>query len=597
MQNLKKLSFLLSSEERFRAILLLLMTLVMALIEMLGVASILPFIAVISNPQIIETNTILSTVYEIVTNFGINNEQEFLIAMGFCVFLLLIISISFKSLTIYIQIRYVKLCEYNIAVRLIKGYLHQPFSWFLMHNSSILGKKILQDVGNVVNIGILPMMNLITNSFITLSLFILLITVEPKLTSIAIITISSFYALIYLFNLNLLKKIGKEVFKANEERYKISSEAFGAFKEMKIGGLEETYTNQFSKPSKSMAQNSALWGILNQIPRFALEAVTFGGMLLIVLFFMTITGDITKVLPIIALYAFAGYRLMPALQKIFISFTSLRFVGPALDSLYNDLKNLKPKTQKENKETLKLNKNIFLKNIYYNYPNASKTALKNINLNIPVNKTIGLVGATGSGKTTTIDVILGLLEPEKGTLEVDGKIINASNKRSWQRSIGYVPQQIFLADNTVSANIAFGVNINDINQEAVELAAKIANLHEFVTNELPLKYQTTIGERGVRLSGGQRQRIGIARALYLKPKVLVLDEATSALDNLTEKAVMNAVHNSENNVTKILVAHRLSTVRYCDIIFLFDKGELKKQGTFEELIKISSEFKESANIN
>jgi ABC-type bacteriocin/lantibiotic exporter with double-glycine peptidase domain len=595
MQNLKKLSFLLSSEERFRAILLLLMTLVMALIEMLGVASILPFIAVISNPQIIETNTILSTVYEIVTNFGINNEQEFLIAMGFCVFLLLIISISFKSLTIYIQIRYVKLCEYNIAVRLIKGYLHQPFSWFLMHNSSILGKKILQDVGNVVNIGILPMMNLITNSFITLSLFILLITVEPKLTSIAIITISSFYALIYLFNLNLLKKIGKEVFKANEERYKISSEAFGAFKEMKIGGLEETYTNQFSKPSKSMAQNSALWGILNQIPRFALEAVTFGGMLLIVLFFMTITGDITKVLPIIALYAFAGYRLMPALQKIFISFTSLRFVGPALDSLYNDLKNLKPKTQKENKETLKLNKNIFLKNIYYNYPNASKTALKNINLNIPVNKTIGLVGATGSGKTTTIDVILGLLEPEKGTLEVDGKIINASNKRSWQRSIGYVPQQIFLSDNTVSANIAFGVNANDINQKAVEHAAKIANLHEFVTNELPLKYETTIGERGVKLSGGQRQRIGIARAIYHKPKVLVLDEATSALDNLTEKAVMKALNNSENNITKILVAHRLSTVRYCDNIYLFEKGELKNQGTFEELIQISDDFRESVN--
>ena len=595
MQNLKKLSFLLSSEERFRAILLLLMTLIMALIEMLGVASILPFIAVISNPQIIETNTILSTVYEIVTNFGINNEQEFLIAMGFFVFLLLIISISFKSLTIYIQIRYVKLCEYNIAVRLIKGYLHQPFSWFLMHNSSILGKKILQDVGNVVNIGILPMMNLITNSFITLSLFILLITVEPKLTSIAIITISSFYALIYLFNLNLLKKIGKEVFKANEERYKISSEAFGAFKEMKIGGLEETYINQFSKPSKSMAQNSALWGILNQIPRFALEAVTFGGMLLIVLFFMTITGDITKVLPIIALYAFAGYRLMPALQKIFISFTSLRFVGPALDSLYNDLKNLKPKTQKENKETLKLNKNIFLKNIYYNYPNASKTALKNINLNIPVNKTIGLVGATGSGKTTTIDVILGLLEPEKGTLEVDGKIINASNKRSWQRSIGYVPQQIFLSDNTVSANIAFGVNANDINQKAVEHAAKIANLHEFVTNELPLKYETTIGERGVKLSGGQRQRIGIARAIYHKPKVLVLDEATSALDNLTEKAVMKALNNSENNITKILVAHRLSTVRYCDNIYLFEKGELKNQGTFEELIQISDDFRESVN--
>jgi ABC-type bacteriocin/lantibiotic exporter with double-glycine peptidase domain len=242
---------------------------------------------------------------------------------------------------------------------------------------------------------------------------------------------------------------------------------------------------------------------------------------------------------------------------------------------------------------LELNKNICLKNIHYNYPNASKTALKNINLDIPAHKTIGLVGATGSGKTTTIDIILGLLEAQKGILEVDGKVIDINNKRAWQSSIGYVPQQIFLSDNTVSANIAFGVSINDINQAAVEQAAKIANLHEFVINELPLKYQTTVGERGVRLSGGQRQRIGIARALYHKPKVLVFDEATSALDNLTEKAVMDSVHNSENNITKILVAHRLSTVKNCDKIYLFEKGKVKNQGTFEELIKINDDFRES----
>jgi len=312
------------------------------------------------------------------------------------------------------------------------------------------------------------------------------------------------------------------------------------------------------------------------------------------LFFMTITGNITNVLPIIGLYAFAGYRLMPALQKIYSSFTALRFVGPSLDSLHKDLRNLKPNIQKEYKDSLRLNKNICLKNIHYNYPNSSKTVLKNINLNIPANKTIGLVGATGSGKTTTIDIILGLLEAQKGTLEVDGEIINTNNKRAWQQSIGYVPQQIFLSDNTISANIAFGVNIHDINQKAVEHAAKIANLHEFVINELPQKYQTFVGERGIRLSGGQRQRIGIARALYHKPTVLILDEATSALDNLTEQAIMNALSNSTNNITKILVAHRLRTVRDCDIIYLFDKGQLKEHGTFEELIKKSDEFRKSA---
>jgi len=594
MQNLKKLLYLLSNNERTRAFLLLIMVMLMALIDMLGIASILPFIAILTNPEIIDTNTILNTVYQTANNFGIETKQNFLIAMGIFVFLLLVISISFKALTIYLQIRFIKMCEYNIATRLVRSYLFQPYSWFLNRNSASLGKTILSEVSNVIGKGLTPMMNLITNSISTLFLFILLFVVEPKLTCVVIITISIFYGFVYKFNRNLLTRIGKEVFRANEGRFKVLSEAFGASKEVKVGGLEQIYINQFSKPAKNIAQGTALVAIMSQIPRFTLEAVTFGGMLLIILYFMAITGDIARVLPVIALYAFAGYRMMPALQRIYVSLTSLRFVGPAIDSLHDDLKNLKPIIESEYKNSLNLTKDICLKNIYYNYPNASKTALKNINLIIPANKTVGLVGATGSGKTTTVDIILGLLEAQKGTLEVDGKIINIENKRAWQQSIGYVPQQIFLSDNTVSANIAFGVNTNNINQEAVEYAAKIANLHEFVINELPLKYQTNIGERGVRLSGGQRQRIGIARALYHKPKVLVLDEATSALDNLTEKAVMDAVHNSENNITKILIAHRLSTVKRCDKIFLFDKGELKTQGTFEELIKINDDFRESA---
>jgi ABC-type multidrug transport system fused ATPase/permease subunit len=202
-----------------------------------------------------------------------------------------------------------------------------------------------------------------------------------------------------------------------------------------------------------------------------------------------------------------------------------------------------------------------------------------------------LVGATGSGKTTLVDIILGLFEAQQGTLTVDGQVINKHNIRSWQSSIGYVPQQIFLADDTVAANIAFGIDYKDIDQEAVENAAKIANLHEFVINELPLKYNTTIGERGVRLSGGQRQRIGIARALYHNPQVLILDEATSALDNLTEQAVMEAVHNLGKDITIILIAHRLSTVKKCDTIFLLEKGELKEQGSFEELAKVSDHFR------
>ena len=273
---------------------------------------------------------------------------------------------------------------------------------------------------------------------------------------------------------------------------------------------------------------------------------------------------------------------MPALQQIYGCFAQLTFIGPSLRKLYEDLNNLKPFNQNQDRGVLSLKKAIVLKNIDYNYPNTAKAALRNISMNIPVKSTVGLVGVTGSGKTTVVDIILGLLEVQKGILEVDGTVITKKNVRSWQRSIGYVPQHIFLTDNSFAANIAFGVDYEDINQEAVIKASKIANLHSFI-NDLPEQYQTKIGERGARLSGGQRQRIGIARALYHNPEVLILDEATSALDNQTEQVVMEAINNLGKSVTTILIAHRLDTLKNCNIIFKFDNGQLISQGPFKKL--------------
>jgi ABC-type multidrug transport system fused ATPase/permease subunit len=310
---------------------------------------------------------------------------------------------------------------------------------------------------------------------------------------------------------------------------------------------------------------------------------------------MAQSGSFASALPIIALYAFAGYRLMPALQQIYGAVTQLRFAGPALDALHADLMSLQPAHPHPSQDVIALKQAITLSQIQYRYPNAQQPALKNLSLAIPAKSTVGLVGATGSGKTTTVDLILGLLEAQKGTLAVDGQAITEHNRCAWQRAIGYVPQQIYLADDTVAANIAFGIQAKDINQAALERAAKIANLHEFVVNELPQQYQTTVGERGVRLSGGQRQRIGIARALYHNPQVLVLDEATSALDNLTEQAVMEAVNNLGHDITIILIAHRLSTVKACDTIFLLEKGELKASGTYDQLTASNQQFAAMTN--
>ena len=595
MKLIKKFLYLLSSHERRQAYLLVGMIIVMALIDMLGIASILPFIAVLTNPQLIETNYILKTTFENVSVLGIVTEQQFLFALGILVFLFLFFSLSFKAITFYAQVRFISMREHSLAKRLIEGYLHQPYSWFLNRHSAEIGKTILSEISKVIGKGLASLLNVIAQSAVTISIIILLILVDTKLTIIVGSTLGIAYLLIFKFTQKFVNRIGKESVKVNEARFITLNEAFSAAKEIKLGGLEKIYIEKFSDPSKILAKNTALLGIVGQIPRFALEAIVFGVMILVTLYLMSQSGNFTSVAPILALYAFAGYRLMPALQQIYSSVTLLNFTIPALNSVYDDLISLQPHALSKIEKALPLQKDITLKNLHYNYPNATRTALKDINFSIQARSTVGLVGSTGSGKTTTVDIILGLLEAQKGTLEVDGKVINKYNRTAWQRTIGYVPQQIFLSDNSVAANIAFGVDAENVNQDAVERASKIANLHEFIVNELPSQYQTTVGENGVRLSGGQRQRIGIARALYHNPQILILDEATSALDNLTERAVMEAVQKLRKNITIIIIAHRLSTVKNCDKIFLIEKGELKGQGTFEKLIQINQKFKETVN--
>jgi len=594
MQTFKKIIFLLTPNERKRAGLLMIMILIMSLLDMTGVASILPFMAVLTNPSLIETNSILNYIFESSSIFGVENNQQFIFALGVLVFLVLIISLSFKALTYYAQSRFVYMREFTIGKRLIEGYLNQPYSWFLSRHSADLGKTVLSEVQQLILDGMRPILELIASSMITLAIITLLIIVDLKLTLIVGCSLFGAYVIIFYSVSKFLSLSGNKRLINNQLRFTTVNEAFGAAKEVKIGGLEKSFLNRFSNSAQAYAQTHASRMVISALPRYMLEAIAFGGILLMILYIMSKTGSFNSALPIISLYVFAGYRLMPAVQKIYESFTALTFIGPSLDKLYDDVRNLKEFDKNQDQNILPLYKSITLKNIHYNYPNTSRSTLKDISLSISLKSTVGIVGPTGSGKTTIVDIILGLLEPQKGTLEIDGKIIKRHNIRSWQRSIGYVPQQIFLADDTIASNIAFGINKNDINKEAIEKASKIANLHEFVINELPKKYETTVGERGVRLSGGQRQRIGIARALYHNPQLLILDEATSALDNQTEKAVMDAINNLGKQITIVYIAHRLNTIKMCDKIFMLEKGKLIAEGSFKELINLNENFRKSA---
>ena len=591
MKTIKKILFLLSSSERKSAYLILFFTFITALVDMMGVASILPFVAILSNPSLIETSIILNLTFNQLTIFGVKTEEEFLFALGIIVFLLLILSLIIKALTTYLQERFVQLSEYNIGKRLIEIYLQQPYSWFLNRNSADLGKNILSEVMQVINNGIRPLIELIAKSLIAIALIILLFIVDPILTMIVGPSLGSAYLLIFYFVRNYLDKSGSLRLKNNQLRFTAVNEAFSATKEIKLGGLEKIFINIFSNSALIVAKSQAVALVVSQLPKYILEAIAFGGILLIILYIMTQTGNFNSALPIISLYAFAGYRLLPALQQIYVSFTQLIFVGPSLSKLFNDMTNKNILIENQDKGFLFPKNQIVLKNICYDYPESKRTTIKNINIEILAKSIVGFVGPTGSGKTTLVDIILGLLDPKKGSLEIDGKIITKQNVRSWQKSIGYVPQNIYLSDDTIAANIAFGVQRNEIDLDLIEKSSKIANLHNFIINELPEKYDTIIGERGVRLSGGQRQRIGIARALYNKPKVLVLDEATSSLDNQTEESVIKQILSLNQNMTIIIIAHRLNTVKNCDIIFRLENGQIIDQGSYNKVIVNHSEKK------
>lgn len=598
MNIIKKILYLFSPKEQKSFYLLLLLMFVMAFFDMLGIASILPFITILTNPNLIETNIALAYLYEKSFILGVENKTDFLFLSGVIVFILLIVSLFLKGIANYAQIRFSMMREYSIGKKLIEGYLHQPYIWFLNKNTADIGKNILSEVNQVIIQTIFPVITIISQSAITLLILLMLIAVDPTISLIVGFILGFSYLIIFTLIKNILTKIGLQRLDANKRRFNSITEAFGSFKETKLRALEENHVNQFSKNAVVYAKSQSLATIIAQLPRYFLEAIGFGGLIILILFLMAKNQNFLSVIPIITLYAFAGYRLMPALQQIYKSITQIRFSKPSLETLHDDLQKLKiVKIKDEINNPIILKKKITLNNINFHYPDTKELKLKNINLEILVNTKIGIVGATGSGKTTLVDLILGLLDPISGTFLIDDKVIQPQDKKFWQKSIGYVPQEIYLKDTSIISNIAFGIEEKDIDMQSVEKVSKIANLHKFITNELPYGYNTIVGERGVRLSGGQRQRIGIARAIYQNPKLLVLDEATSALDNITEKSVVEAINNLDNNITTIMVAHRLSSVKNCDNIFLLENGKLKAQGTYNELYQSDEIFRKMTQIN
>lgn len=591
----RKLYDILDARERWLTLLVFVLLVTVALVETAGVASIMPFMAVLANPEVVEANRYLAAIYR---GLAFESTEAFLFFLGIGFLILIMGSLALRAFAFWAIVRFSNARNYAWSCRLLQGYLYQPYEWFLSHHSGTLGASVLNEVNRAVHGVLFPALQLISHGLVATFLLGLMISVDYWLALSITLVLGTAYTGLFMMVRRYLRRIGEERRNANDQRFKVAQEAFGGIKDVKVAGLEEAFVERFRAPSLRMIRREATVELVSQLPAFLMEALVFGGIMIVLLYFLGSRGGLQEALPIFSLYALAGYRLMPALQTLYRQFSQLRFHVVVLDAMHRDLylmplDSATPVASKDGPGKLKplgLRETLQLINVSYRYPSAGRRALTRINLKIPANTMVGLVGPTGSGKTTLVDLILGLLQPEDGKLIVDGQPITPSLHRAWQLSIGYVPQQIYLSDDTVSGNIAFGVPPDRIDQDAVERAARVANLHDFVVGELPNGYNTLVGERGVRLSGGQRQRIGIARALYRDPVLLIFDEATSALDNLTEQVVMEAVHNLGNQKTIILIAHRLSTVRQCDRIFYLEQGQVIAAGTYNELLANSLEF-------
>lgn len=579
--------------------LVLALAFLVGLSESAGVASVMPFIAVLSNPRVIDTNRYMAAAYAL---FGFNSRDRFLLVLGVAVFVVLIGSLLLKALGLWAQLRYAQQRSHSWARRLVAAYLGQPYEWFLDHHSGDLGANVLAQVDQVVNGALTPALQAAASAFVAAWLFAFLLLVDPVLSLCATVLIGGLYGVVGLAARKGLARVGVRWKNVVRARFRLLQEMLGGIKDVKVMGLEDVYFQRFATEDRAFIETKITSGLIRQLPSLAMQAILFGGILLTVLYLMGTHGNFEAALPTLTVFAFAGYRLMPALQTVYQSSSEMRFSEPALDSLSEDVKSLAhghvpaiPDVAPASGGLL-IEESVELRHVQYAYPGAPRPALDRIVLRIPARQTIGLVGSTGSGKTTAADVLLGLLRPQVGAVVLDGRVIEDSLLRRWQQSVGYVPQQIFLADDTIEANIAFGVSPKEIDKAAVARAARAAGIHDFIAKDLPQAYATTVGERGVRLSGGQRQRIGIARALYRDPQLLILDEATSSLDNVTEQAVMDAVHHLEGAKTIVLVAHRLSTVRECDCIYMLAKGRVTASGSYDELVVRSPEFRALAEL-
>ena len=549
------------------------------LLETLGIGAILPVLSSLTQSPEVSDNFILDAIRD---TFNVQSDKSLILLMLFGLFCVYLLKSLFLLFLTFYQAKYIFGIQEKLSYQFFKGYLSENYEFHLSRNSSDLIRNTLSEVTQFTG-AISNTLSIFSESLVLLGITVLLLVVEP-LATLIIITAMVLLGSIYLFfTKGKSERWGNERMYHDGKRIQHLQQGISGIKEVKISGRERNFLEIYSTHNSGSANNNRKQSIIVGLPRIFIEFAAISGIVLFIFIYTLGQKEIQQIVPLLGLFGLAAFRIMPSINRIVSSMQSVRFTLPILHSLHEELINIRenPLPPHDESDLFNLSSEIELKNISFSYRD-SKTVLEGIDMIIPAGSCVGLIGESGAGKSTLLDLLLGLNQPSSGEILIDGKRLD-ENLRSWQKGIGYVPQDVFLTDDTLKRNIAFGLEEEDIDNEKIASAIKLAKLDTFVEG-LPEKENTTVGERGVRISGGQKQRIGIARALYENPSVLVLDEATSSLDSSTEIEVMSSIRELIGTKTIIIVAHRISTMADSDFLYKIEKGKIGKKLFYQDVI-------------
>lgn len=582
-------SFLILKEKR-SFIFVIFLSLILPFVELFGIGSVFAFVDLILNPANIENSKIMSKLNDFLE---IENQEKLINITGFLVIISLIVRNTFIAFNLWMVTKFSQVVSAGLASRLLSSYLKLPYHFFMENNHATLLKNINTEAHLVATGFLMPLIKIFSGIFVFLVVFLSLLLYNFSITITIFFTLGSIYLIVYYLSKKIFSEYGKKRFEYNHKRFEYTSQLISGVQEIKVLGKETFFYKKCKNIFYKVAHLYTKISVIPRLPRLVMELLIFISIVLLVSYNSSNDSNSNQsTLSFLVLFGMSSYRLMPYLDGLFLALTSIKLNNAVVEEIKRHLKDPKrDNSSLEEKKIRPLKKSISLNGVFFKYRNREKSSLEKLDLEIKYGKSVALVGPTGSGKSTIINLLLGLYLPDKGTLKVDQKKIDKYNVRSWQKLIGFVPQEIYLSDENVKSNIAFGIPDHEIDMDRIIQTSKMAGIYDFISNELPEKFDTLIGERGSRISGGQKQRIGIARALYHDPSFIVFDEATSSLDNITERLISETIFKTLKDKTIIMVAHRISTIRNCDLIYVINEGGVEAKGSYNQLLKNSILFK------